>query len=498
MTTFATRTRPSSPGVTLALVLLGFLVLPMLMSGTTVALPRIGLDLNTSGTALQWVVTGYFLTASSCMLVAGSLADSFGRRRVFRTGNAIYIAGTIATAAATDIVLLNAARTLSGVGAAGVLASGGAILATTFHGPARTRAFAAMGTGAGVGLAIGPSLSGWLVGEFGWRTTFVFFAAVGVLILAGTAFVTESRAAERSRLDWPGAATFIGGLALVMFGIAQGPQAGWGSPRVLALFAVGAALLVSFALVERRSAHPVLDLTLIRNKGFMGWNLAGLAIAVGFGGLLGFLPTYLQGVNEISTKEAGLIMLMLTAPVLLAPPVGGWLVNRGVPARGLVTLALFLLAGGNAWLTTIHPGVRAVELLGPLLTIGIGMGVTIGIMDGRAMNLVEPDRVGMAAGFLNTVRGGANTLVLAVFGSALIGLLHTRLGSAGLANRVAAGDLAGPDRALLAAEFTGAWQVALWCVAGSGAVLAIAVNRLLARPRPRSPGPSGSAAPAIG
>ncbi|MEV8411084.1 MFS transporter, partial [Streptomyces niveus] len=158
--------RPLSPtraATTLTVVLLGYLTLPMAMSGITVALPRIGADLDASGAALNWVVVGYFLAASSFTLVAGSLGDLFGRRRLFAVGAAVYTAGTLASAFSHHILLLDAARVLSGVGSAGVMASGGALLAATFTGAARSRAFASVGTAVGIGLAAGPTFAGTMV-----------------------------------------------------------------------------------------------------------------------------------------------------------------------------------------------------------------------------------------------------------------------------------------------------------------------------------------------
>lgn len=153
--------------LTLTSVLLGYLIVPMAMSGTSIALPRIAADLGGSGGTLQWVVTGYFLAASCLMLIAGSLGDLFGRRRIFAVGAVLYVVSTAAAAFAPHVLVLGAARTLSGVGAAGVMAGGGAILGSTFEGPARTRAFAMVGTSVGVGLAFGPTFAGWLVSALG-------------------------------------------------------------------------------------------------------------------------------------------------------------------------------------------------------------------------------------------------------------------------------------------------------------------------------------------
>ncbi|MFE0174404.1 MFS transporter [Streptomyces sp. NPDC059002] len=473
--------RRGRPVLTLLVVLLGMLTLPMAMSGTTVALPRIGSDLDASGAALQWVVVGYFLAASSFMLVAGSLGDLFGRRRVLTAGAAVYAAGTLASAFAPHILLLDAARLLSGVGAAGVMASGGSLLAATYAGAARTRVFAALGTTAGVGLAIGPTFSGWMVDGLGWRPTFLVFAAAGAVILTGTRFLAESRADTRPRVDKAGAATFIGGLSLTLFAVTQGSKSGWAAPGTLLPLAAGLALLTAFVRVEKHlsatGGRPILDLSLARNPAFLGWTIGSFGLGAGTTGVLVFLPTYLQGTSGTTARDAGLILLLMTVPVLALPPLGARLVNRGVPARHLLVLSLLLIGAGNAWLTTLHPGISTAALAGPLLTIGTGQGLSVGIIDAQALGMVGPAQVGMASGFLNTVRGGTGAVMLTVFGALLLAFLEPRVGSAELAGRITAG--AGGH----ATAFTEAWQITLWTVAGLSACLALLVHALL-RPRP--------------
>ncbi|MFE6893332.1 MFS transporter [Streptomyces sp. NPDC057694] len=448
----------SRPVSTLLVVLLGMLTLPMAMSGTTVALPRIGAALDASGAALQWVVVGYFLAASSCMLVAGSLGDLYGRRRILTAGAALYTAGTLASAGAPHILLLDAARLVSGIGAAGVMASGGSLLAATFNGPARTRVFASLGTTAGLGLALGPTFSGWLVDAVGWRATFLSYAVVGAVILTGTRLLAESRAEVRPRVDRAGAATFIAGLALALFAVTQGSKAGWLSLGTLLPAAAAAALLIAFVRVEQGLARggrdrPILDLRLARNPAFAGWAVGSFGLGAGTTGVLTFLPTYLQGVNGTTARAAGLTLLLMTAPVLALPPLGARLVNRGVPARHLLVLSLLLIAAGNAWLTTLHPGIPESALAGPLLTIGAGQGLSIGIIDAQAMSLVAPSEVGMASGFLNTVRGTTGALMLTVFGALL-----------------------------LTGELTESWHLALWTVTSLMTALALTTYVLLSRP----------------
>ncbi|MEV3860567.1 MFS transporter [Streptomyces sp. NPDC050095] len=471
-------TRPTRPTVTLAVVLLGMLTLPMAMSGTTVALPRIGADLGASGATLQWVVVGYFLAASSLMLVAGSLGDLYGRRRILTAGAALYTAGTVGSALVDHILLLDAVRIVSGIGAAGVMASGGSLLAATFTGTARTRVFASLGTTAGLGLAFGPTFSGWLVDAVGWRATFLSYAAVGTVIVIGTRLMAESRAETRPRVDKAGAATFIAGLALALFAVTQGSKSGWTSAGTLLPAAAAAALLRTFVRVEQRlvrtgSGRPILDPRLTRNPAFLGWAVGSFGLGAGTTGVLTFLPTYLQGAGGTSARAAGLTLLLMTGPILALPPLGARLVNRGVPARHLLVLSLLLIAAGNAWLTTLHPGISATALAGPLLTIGAGQGLSIGIIDAQAMSMVPASEVGMASGFLNTVRGGTGAVMLTAFGAIMLTALESRLGPGELAAHVQAG------AAGHAAEFTSAWRVTLWTVTALTTALAALVHRLL-------------------
>ncbi|MEQ3552793.1 MFS transporter [Pseudonocardia nematodicida] len=475
---------PVRTALTLGGVLIGFLVVPMAMSGTSVALPEISAELGGSGAALQWVVTGYFLAATCLMLVAGSLGDRVGRRLVFAAGVVVWTLSTLGAALSGDVLLLDTARTLSGVGAAAVLACGGAILASTFTGPARTRAFGAVGAVVGTGLAFGPTVAGWLVGTFGWRAMFAVFAAAGLVVLAGTPAMRESTASVRPRFDLTGTLLFVTGMVGLMFGVNRVSQAGWGDPVVLASAGVGALLLVAFAVVQRRVADPVLDLGLVGDRRFVGWLLAAVTLAFGTVGVLVYLPTWLQGAGGLSAQEAGALMLVMTVPVLLVPPLAGQVVARGVPARVVVGIAVGCLAAGNAWLVGLSPGGAVLTLAGPLLLLGLGNGAAVGLIDAQALDLVDADRVGMASGLLNTMRSAANTVALAVFGAVLVTVVQAGTGDRELAGRVALGDLSGGDAGYLAEQYTAAWRVGLGLVAGLCVLAGAAVLYLTSRARP--------------
>ncbi|WP_219518758.1 MFS transporter [Nonomuraea ceibae] len=474
----AVRGRPSP--LTLPVVLAGVVLVAMSISGTAVALPSMGRDLDASGSALNWVVAGYNLAFAAMTLVAGSAADRVGRRRVFLGAALVFAAGFLVTALSPAIVVTDLARIVSGAGGAGIMAAGGAILASSYDGAARNRAFALMGTMAGIGIAIGPTLTGFLITATGWRGSFAIFTAIGLLIALGSTRTRESRADSAGPIDRAGNALFVAALALLMFTLLEAPALGWTHPVILVTGITGLATLAIFSAGQRRSAAPVLAPSLVANRGFLGWGLATLTTSIGFLGVLVFLPTYLQTTGGFSPAAAGVVMLLLTAPVLFTPMVAVTLVNRGVAARLLIMVALVLVVAGNLLLTGLNADDTVTAVAAPLLMIGIGMGASFGITDGQAMALVPADIVGMATGFLNTLRGAAEALVIAAFGASLAGLLTVRLGDAGDAAAVSAGRLTGGAGAAAQLDaFTWAWQVTQLGVALLCLVLSIVVGVLL-------------------
>ena len=217
-------------------------------------------------------------------------------------------------------------------------------------------------------MAVGPALSGRLVGALGWRATFGLYAALVVVALAGVGYVAESRAEQRPRLNVTGAVVFVAGLGALVLGVVQGPEWGWASAGTLSPLVAGVGLLVVFVVLQARASAPLLDLSLVKNRRFLALCMVPVVAAFGFVTLLTYLPTYLVGASGFSPQRAGTVLLLMTAPVLLAPPLAGGLVNRGMPTRVLITISLALLAGGNAWLTVIGPDTSAAVIAGPRCT----------------------------------------------------------------------------------------------------------------------------------
>ncbi|MFD2792953.1 MFS transporter [Promicromonospora vindobonensis] len=483
----STRVRP---GLVVVVILLGYLALPMSMSGASVAVPEIGADLEVGGSATSWVVTGYFLAASSLMLVIGAVADNLGRRRVYRVGAVVYTVSGVVAALAPSIPVLLSARIICGAGAAAIMAAGAATAAATFTGAARNKMFAAIGTSAALGLAVGPPLTGLLIQHLGWRAGFVTFALAGGLLILGSMGLPESRRADPTAIDWPGAMLVVAGLCSLMLAIAGAPTRGWGHPITLAGLVISAACLFGLARVEPRAASPLLDLDLLRNRHFVAWLLSLATIAIGYGGLLAHLPSFLHGVMGLSPAESGLMLLTPIVPMLVLPLLVGQL-SSVVSVRLLIGLALAMIAAGNAWLgVMLTPQAAPVDLIAPMLTVGLGLGIGTGIVDAQAMNQVDPDRHGLAAGMINTVRGASTTITMALLGSVLAALATISTNDPELAGRLVTGNIP-TQREDLTATVSNAWLTAQIVI---GAICAAAATVVVALLRPRnsySHGPAG-------
>ncbi|SCG73257.1 Sugar phosphate permease [Micromonospora echinaurantiaca] len=458
------------PAVVLVAVLLSTLSLPVSLTGASVALPDIGRDLDAGLAGVQWVVNGYNATFASFMLASGALADLLGRRRVFATGVAIFAGAGLLAAVADDIVLLDAVRALAGVGAAAAATSASAILAGTFHGRARARAFSLFGTAIGAGLAFGPSIAGLLVDAFGWRSVFAAPALAGLVVLALVPLLPESRRPEGGRIDWPGTVSFTAALLLLIFGFVQGPEHGWDDPVIVAAFAAALALLVVFVRVERGRAEPMFDLALLASPRFLGICLAAATIVAVLVPLLVYLPSYLTTVVGLSPAGAGATLILLTAPTLVLPLLSGAL-TRLVPAPAVIVASVAVVAVGAAWATVLGPDSGPRVLAGPLLTIGVGVGLSIGLLDALAIGSVAADRAATGAGMINTARLASETVAIAVVGAVVAS--------------TTAGRLADPG-------FTGGLHAVLWSMAGvalvAAALVAVLVRRGVAAPVPVTAG----------
>src|SRR6185437_13325589 len=244
---------------TLTAVCTGVFMLLLDITIVNVALPDIERAFHASLSDLQWVIDAYALTLAAFLLTAGSLADLYGRRRLFAVGIVIFTLGSLSCGIATSALFLEVARAAQGVGGAIMFATSLALLAQAFHGSDRGVAFGVFGAITGVAVAVGPVLGGALTSWLSWRWIFFVNVPIGVLALLVTlGRVQESRNPKATRPDWLGFVTFSAGLAALVFGLIRSNTDGWGSSTVVASLATAGVLLLAFLVAEWRQTEPML------------------------------------------------------------------------------------------------------------------------------------------------------------------------------------------------------------------------------------------------
>jgi MFS family permease len=428
-----------SPAAIVAAVCLAALVLPLSFSGGALATPAIGAYFHGSPLALNWITNAFMLTFGSCLMAAGTLADRYGRKRIFICGIAGFTLLTLLIALAPGLIALNVLRAVQGLAAAAALAGGSAALAQEFEGHARTRVFSLMGTVFGIGLAFGPLSSGVLIDRFGWRAVFCVPLLFGLAsLLLGLRYLRETVNPQASRVDWGGILSFTAMLALLTTGLLEAPARGWSAPVTLALLAAALLSLSLFIAIERRIAEPMLDLRLFRFPAFVGVQLLPVATCFCFVVLLVLLPIRFIGIEGRSPMAAGVLMIALSAPILVMPAVAVWLSGR-LPA-GLISGVGLLVAGvGLLWLGQVEVGASAAAILPPMLLTGIGAGLPWGLMDGLSVSVVPREQAGMASGIFSTIRVAGEGVSLALVSAALSYLIAASLPPAALHLKTASG-----------------------------------------------------------
>ncbi|BAI75740.1 major facilitator superfamily efflux pump (plasmid) [Azospirillum sp. B510] len=431
-------------------VCLAALALPLGFAGGAVATPAIGGDLGGGPAALNWITNAFMLTFGSSLMAAGALADQFGRKRLFMMGIVAFVSLSLALSLAPSILVLDLLRAGQGFAAA-------AALAQEFEGRARTWAFSLLGTTFGVGLAFGPLLAGVLIAAFGWRAIFLSGTIIGLLALLLTARrMRESRDPDAVGLDHAGALVFTAMLGLFTYGVIEAPEIGWNSPIVVASLAGSAAMLAALILVETRSKSPMLDLSLFRYPRFVGVQILPVATCYCYVVLLVLLPLRFIGVAGLGEVDAGLLLVALSAPMLVVPLAASYLV-RWLPAGLLSAAGLLVAAIGLFWLGRVDPASGGIDVILPMLVIGIGTGLPWGLMDGLSVSVVPKERAGMATGIFSTTRVAGEGVALAIVHAVLAALAKARLAAAipryeqdasQAAQRLAIGDVRGASEIL--------------------------------------------------
>ncbi|WP_405974942.1 MFS transporter [Streptomyces sp. NBC_00988] len=411
----------------LTAVCLGTFMLLLDVTIVVVALPDMARSLHASLSDLQWVVDGYALALAALLLGVGAAADILGRRRVHVVGVVLFAAASLLCGLAGGPGALVAARAVQGVGAAAMLATTLPLLGSVYQGRQRSVALGVWGAVSGGAAAVGPVLGGVLTEGPGWR--WIFFVNLPVSVVAvwlTLQVVPESRGPRGMRIDWLGTVAFAGFAGGVTYAVVRAGEDGWGASVTLGSFAVAALALVCFVLVERRVAHPLLDLALLRKPAFVGVMAGALAFnGVAFGGMP-YLSIWLQTLLGMSPVRGGLTLLPLTGAAVVVSVLAGKLLH-GVPARLTIGGGLLLIGTGCFCQAVLGAGSDWTTLVPGLVLVGVGTGLVAPGIAGAALAAVPAERAGMAGGAVNTVRQLGYALGVAVSGTVLTSRMRDTL-----------------------------------------------------------------------
>jgi EmrB/QacA subfamily drug resistance transporter len=433
---------------TLAVLCLSLLVIVVDTTIVNVALPTFARDLHASSSGLQWIVDAYTLTFAALLLLAGAIADRFGRQRALAGGLALFAAGSLAAAFTQTTSELIAARAVMGIGGAFIMPATLSIITAVFTDHAeRTKAIGLWSAVSGLGVAIGPVAGGWLLTHFSWDSIFlVNLPIVAVALIAGYWLVPASRSVSGSaagRLDLAGAVLSVAAFTGLTYTIIEAPSHGWLSVRTLGLGALSVALLALFVAWEARAEHPMLPLWLFRNPRFTG---AGLSITVLFFALSGvvFLSSQIyQFVLGYSPLAAGVRALPSAAALAVFSPAGAALAKRAgvrvpvIAGLAAVTAGLLIFAQASG-----SSGYGHYVLA--MVIVSAGIGLAMSAATSASMRELPPAMAGVGSAVNDTTRNMGSVLGVAVFGSITASVFAGRMGSAAGSLGAAAATAHGP------------------------------------------------------
>jgi EmrB/QacA subfamily drug resistance transporter len=481
-----------------------------------IALPDISAALHAGTGDLQWLVDAYALVFAGVMLPAGMAGDRLGRKRLLLAGLAVFLAASLWCALSVSAGELIAARAVMGLGAGIVFPLSLAVVSAAFGDDDRPKAIGILTAGIALGLPLGPVLGGLLLQHFAWDSVFwINVPAACLALAAGAVLMPESRNPAAPPLDMLGALLSTGAVTCLVWGVINGQDHGWTAPAAWGLLAGAAVLLAAFLARQQRSANPVIDPALFRDRRFTWGTAATIAVSVALYAILFVFPQYLQSVLGDDPAIAGLRLLPMMGGLLIAGGVAGQAV-RAAGTRITVAAGLTLLAGGLAMLSQVHPATGYAFVAAGLALCGLGTGASMGAAMDAVLAAAGGGEAGIGASVNSALRQASGAITVAALGSVLSAGYARALGPAlaalpsrdaaiargsvtqavQLANRLPSGGSA--LRAAAGTAFLdGMSTVMLICAAVAALAILTSLRYLPGRAAPRSaPSPQAPATPA--
>lgn len=412
--------RDRRPWLTVLAASFGFALIQLDVTIVNVALPTIAASLRTGTAGLQWVVDSYAVLFAALLLSAGCLGDRYGSRRIYLGGLALFAAASIACGLAPTAATLVAGRALQGLGAAAMLPCSLALVNHAAAGDAKFRAKAVgWWTASGsITIAAGPIVGGMLMAAFGWRSIFLVNLPVCALggLLAYRVTETDRQQDKARGLDLPGQALGVIALAALTGAVIEARPQGLASATVLALAAAGCLCATGFIRREARTAAPMVDLRLFRNRAVTGAVIFGCLMNLTYYGMVFLLSLYLQRTLGYRPVRAGLAYLPLTASLFAVNIISGsWVGHHG--ARWPMVIGPLIDAAGFVLLLPLGQGSSYAAMLPAFFFIPAGLGLGVPAMTSLVLSSVEKQMSGLASGILNAARQAGGAVGVALFGT---------------------------------------------------------------------------------
>ena len=410
-----TRTQEKSFPPILLVVCLSIFMATLDTTIVNISLPTISRYFDVGTGEVSWIILSYFLTVTSLLIAFGRLGDLLGFRKLFMWGILIFSVSSFLCALAPGIAEIILFRALQGIGGGIIVAVGPAMISAFLPAAIRGRALGYVITSASIGLALGPVIGGFLTVYLGWRWIFLVNAPIGaVAALISYKAIPRDPPRTKGSFDFIGAGLIFASLALVIYGLNQGTEIGWGSGRIVGSFSLAVLCAVGFLIRERRYPQPLVDLKLFNNPNFVLPNLGALLMLLAFAGALFVLPFYMEQGLGFSTVVASLFLTITSIAAAVSAPIGGAINDRmgsglACLAASASTLLAFLLF---FFLDAV--GFQKIILPIALVLMGIGYGMyappTLSIVLGQC-----PHDQGLASGIMMTSRDMGVILGIALF-----------------------------------------------------------------------------------
>lgn len=420
----------AGPGLVLAVICASTFLVSLAALAVNIALPTLVVELGATTRDLQWIVDSFNLVFATFVLAFGSLSDRYGRKGALLAGLAVFGGAAVGASQAGSSGALIAWQAVMGLGAALIFPATLSLLTNVFtERAARARAIGAWGASAGIGAGSGPVLGGWLLESYSWGTVFVAFAVLAAaILLASAAVVTTSRDPATPRIDVVGLVLSVVGVGLLVYTVIEGPERGWLAPLTIGGFVGAAAVITVFVIWERRCAEPMFDVALFRDPRFTA---SSAAVTLAYFALFGFVflvTQYFQFVRDYSPVETGLRILPVATAIAVGSVQGVLLAVR-IGTKIVVTAGMLSFTAAFMWISSLQVSTTYPEIVGQMILLGLGVGLTSTPATEAIMGAVSADRAGIGSATNDATRELGGTLGVAVIGSIYASLYAGGLGA---------------------------------------------------------------------